>query len=376
MSTEHDLVYLASCALRGEVPEEERVAAMDMEALFRLSRRHMLSAIIAFALEPISAILDPKVWKNWRLLKEDSVRRILLFDAERHTILGILEEKSIWHLPLKGVLLKDFYPKTGMRQMSDNDILYDASRTPEVKAIMEGLGFSTDSSFGRGVHDHYMKPPVCNFEMHRALFGTGHDQRLVEYYEDVKSRLLLNEGSKCGFHFSDEDFYVYLLSHEYKHYSGGGTGLRSLLDTYVYLKKRGEELDWTYIAGELDKLGIADFEAQNRSLALHLFGGEALTVEDQKMLDYVLSSGTYGTVQNSVRNHIHKYGDGALGKIRYVLGRLFLPMDVVRSAFPLFVKCPILLPFLPLYRVLRGNRKRLLIELRELKRVGRGQKTA
>ena len=28
-----------------------------------------------------------------------------------------------------------------------------------------------------------------------------------------------------------------MIVHEYKHYSGGGTGLRSLLDTYVYLRK-------------------------------------------------------------------------------------------------------------------------------------------
>lgn len=43
----------------------------------------------------------------------------------------------------------------------------------------------------------------------------------MEYYSDIKNRLLSDkpEGS-CGYHMSDEDFYIYIISHAYKHYSG------------------------------------------------------------------------------------------------------------------------------------------------------------
>ena len=87
------------------------------------------------------------------------------------------------------------------------------------------------------------------------------------------------------------------------------------------------------------------------------------------MLAYILSSGTYGTVQNRVENGIRKYGSGPFGKLRYVMRRLFLPMDTVRAAFPLFAKYPILLPFLPFYRVfraLRSRKGRLQAELKAL----------
>ena len=53
------------------------------------------------------------------------MRKALLFDAERKGILDFMEQRGIWYLPLKGVVLKDYYPAVGMRQMSDNDILYD-----------------------------------------------------------------------------------------------------------------------------------------------------------------------------------------------------------------------------------------------------------
>ena len=154
-----------------------------------------------------------------------AVRKVAVFDVERALILKEMEKAGIWDMPLKGSVLKSLYPKIGMRQMADNDILCDPARMSDVCTIMESLGYSTNSTFGLSTHDIYFKPPVCNFEMHRALFGYGHDQRLVDYYQDVKSRLILNEGSQYGYHFRDEDFYLYMLAHAYKHFSNCGTGL-------------------------------------------------------------------------------------------------------------------------------------------------------
>ena len=344
-----DVVYLAACAVNGIVPDATRVEMMDLNRLYKAADRHLLTGITAMALESVR-VKD----EMFTQAKGKAIRKVLAFDVERSAVLAKLEDAGIWYMPLKGSVLKSLYPKLGMRQMSDNDILYDACKTPEVRTIMEGLGFFTDSSFGQGNHDQYYKLPVCNFEMHRSLFASGHEKRFVDYYQDVKSRLILDEGSRYSYHFSDEDFYIYMLCHEYKHFFGAGTGLRSMLDIYVYLKKKSGAMDWSYISDEMEKLGISDFEAQNRSLAMHLFDGEALTIQDQKILDYIISSGTYGTFQNRVQNRARKYGNGSWGKLKYIFSRLFLPMDVVRAKFPLFIKCPILLPFLPAYRILRG----------------------
>ena len=115
-------------------------------------------------------------------------------------------------------------------------------------------------------------------------------------------------------HLSPEDFYLYVTSHEYKHYSAGGTGLRSVLDTYVYLQKAAPDMD--YVTAEAEKLGMAEFEAANRSLAMHLFSGAALTEADKEMLNYILDSGVYGTLNHQVENAMSRHG---WGKIQYAL---------------------------------------------------------
>lgn len=83
---------------------------------------------------------------------------------------------------------------------------------------MESLGFTT-VYFGSEPHDIYHKAHVLNVEMHKKLFSPSRDQRVYEYYSGVESRF---RGEGCEKSFIPEDLYLYLLAHEYKHYSGGG----------------------------------------------------------------------------------------------------------------------------------------------------------
>ena len=316
---------------------------MDLELLYKAASSHLLTGIVGYALEA-TGVRDPAFVQA----KSKAMRKIVLFDTERTAVLAELEKAGIWHMPLKGCVLKAYYPQIGMRQMSDNDILYDVSRSRDVREIMEGLGFKTVLYVQNNYnHDHYDKEPVCNFEMHRALFTPAADDAIFEYYQNIRERMIKDEGTSFRYHLSPEDFYVYMIAHEYKHYSGGGTGLRSLLDTYVYLRK--VPLDMAYVAGEIEKLGITDFEAANRSLALRLFDGKPLTEEEQEMLDYVLSSGTYGTMTNSIRKQIREKG-----RWGYFLSRLTLPFDMMTQLYPVLDKIPLLYPFCWAYRLIHA----------------------
>ena len=338
-----DVVYLAACAVNGETPDQDRVSGMNLANLYEAAQRHLLGCVTAMALESAGVKDEAFTQARWK-----AVRKSLTFDTERAAVLDRLEEAGIWYMPLKGSVLKTLYPKTGMRQMADSDILFDPTRADDVRGIMESLGFTTEH-FGTGTHDVYHKPPVLNFEMHRALFGPSHDNRFAEYYADVKSRLVKDEGNAFGYRFTPEDFYIYITVHEYKHYSSGGTGLRSLLDTYVYLKKNGDTLDRACIAGELDKLGIADFEAQNRSLALHLFGGEELTTDEEEMLGVFLESGAYGTVPRWAENQVRRRG-----RAGYLLSRTFPSYKVMVCLYPVLKSLPVLLPVFWIWRLVRA----------------------
>ena len=340
-----DVIYLVRCAINEEKPDLSRIG--NTEEVYAFAAWHKLTAAAAMALESAGQ----KDRRSKQTIAKALKRRVILEQAFTQ-VKAELEKKSIWYMPLKGSVLKDVYPKAGMREMGDCDILFDAERAEDVKVIMEGLGFET-KHFGTGAHDVYYKAPALRFEMHRTLFDPSFHEEQHEYYKDVQGRLF---GSGCEKHFSPEDFYLYITAHEYKHYIGSGTGLRSLLDTYVYLRK--ETLDMTYVRAEAEKLGIAEFEAANRSLSLHLFSGGELTAEERKMLDYILSSGTYGTVTHRVENTMRRDG---WNKIRYALDRFFVPVSrknkryaMASQQYPFFYRHKSLLPILLFYRTFRA----------------------
>lgn len=357
--TQIGLIYLAACGVNGVIPDKERLDELDMEKLYCLSYSHFMNALVGTVLKQAGVVLT-KGW-NERLAK--AIRKNVLFDAEREKLLSFMEQKGIWYLTLKGVILKEYYPALGMRQMSDNDILFDASFADEVKEYMVSQGYEV-SYFGQGNHDVYKKDPIYNFEMHRALYSELHEEGWEQYYQDVKERLVLNSGSSYGYHFTEEDFYVYITSHAYKHYTGSGTGLRTLLDFYVYLKAKEQELDLTYVEKECEVLGIAEFERLNRELCKKVFGKteaaefesrlDGLSAEEIELLEYYLTAGVYGTVERGMENRIHKYREksGSNSKLRYLLSRAFSTKEIYTN-WPFFKKHKWLLPVAWFYRLIR-----------------------
>ena len=214
----YDMIYLTRCAMDGKKPDPEHLQDLNLEELFEVCEKHTMTACVAYALES-AGIRD----NRFSQAKEKSIRKNVLLDADRKKVLSRLEQEKIWYMPLKGAIMKDWYPKLGMRQMSDNDILYDGAYREKVRDIMLEIGFTCEH-FGTGHDDSYYKQPVSNFEMHHALFSVSHAGKAYDYYKDVKERLLKDETNEYGYHFSIEDFYIYMTAHEYRHYENRGTG--------------------------------------------------------------------------------------------------------------------------------------------------------
>lgn len=349
MEVFHDFVYLVVCVIRGVQPDKERVKTMDLGALYRVASFHMMTAIVADALE--SAGVQDEAFLQ---AKAKAMRKDALLEIEQDAFFARMEAEGIWYAPLKGACLKEWYPATWMRQMTDVDIFFQPTARERVKEIAESLGF-TVAAFGKGVHDCYQKPPVCEFEMHHALFYSSKNLGFdVAYFKKAEDRLLPDGNSRFGRRFSDEDFYIFMIAHDYKHYVSVGAGLRSLLDLYVFWRRTENSLDQEYVSAELQKLGIADFEKSCRELALCLFGGQEITSEGQKMLLYRFSSGARGNRKNLVKNNVTSYGRGTRAKLRYCLYRVFPPMTEIQKKHPFFYRHKILLPLMPFWRLLKG----------------------
>lgn len=366
-----DLIYLLSCVLNCSVPSPQRVEDMDLEQLYRAATSHMLGSITASALER-AGVFDEK----FTIEKEKATRKNIFLDVERKKLFEFFEQNRIWYMPLKGVILKEIYPEFSMRQMSDNDILFDENFRKNVKEYFEQNGYKT-TLYNQYNHDCYEKPPVLNFEMHVSLISEEvHADLVGDYYNNVKKRLVKDENNGFGYHFTDEDFYIFMILHEYKHYNASGTGLRSLVDKYVYLNAKQPILDWNYVQAECEKVGISNFEQRSRTLALKTFSNdEEMSQDELEMLKRYISSGTYGNIHQGSISKIEKFQqkNHTTSKLRYILYRAFPPLNFIKNHFPFMYKTKVLIPVAYVLRLVKGVTVRRYItkaELEGLKSVG------
>ena len=383
--TSEQLLYLMACALQGVSAREEVLADADLKLLLIMARKHSVASMVCMALEKTAIFVnaDEAAKKQWLEAKNKTIRKNMLMDAERKAILHELEIQGIWYMPLKGSILKGWYPKPGMREMADNDILFDPSGREQVREIFQNRGYKT-VSFRKGNHDAYEKAPIYNFEMHVSLFH-GTYKELTEQYENVKERLLPVDGTAYQFAFTPEDFYVFVLAHAHKHYSHSGTGVRTLADIYVMDRHLGDIMDRNEVEQKLTQLGIAEYEQHSRVLAEKLFSAVRplaeieLTEDEKEMLLYYCDATTYGTVGNSVNNRLHELQKGSEDiklwtKVKYCCVRLFPGKEFCKLHYPFVYRHPWTMPFFWVWRIVdKGitHRRKVKQELKALKAVSK-----
>lgn len=324
---------------------------------YSLAKYHSLKALLYQVLKNTKVSINKEYLDKLEQKYLFNMRKSLSFGEERKALYQYLDEQGIYYLPLKGIVIKDYYPDPYAREFADNDILFSHDDY-KIKQFFVNRGY-TSEYYRKSNHDVYLKKPLFNFEMHRALFGeTGDNQKIVEYFKDYINKATIKEGhEKC---LSKEDFYIYFTAHSYKHYHASGCGIRTLVDYYVYLKK--EQLDFNYINEELKKLDLLDFSNKISSLSIKLFDEEPLNKEEEEMLLYIASSGTYGTLENSVKKGVKEKG-----RLRYFMQRVFPPYRFYKTAYPWAYYCPILIPIAWMcrfFRVLFKNPKKAKNELK------------
>ncbi|MBQ8961355.1 MAG: nucleotidyltransferase family protein [Ruminococcus sp.] len=363
-----DLICLLSCAANGTTPDPERISGIDMEQMYKLCRSQSIRATVYPVLERAGAGSN-----DFAQAYHKSVRKNILLDIERKAITDQFEEQGIWYLEMKGSLMKELYPAPGMREMSDNDILIDSSCREKANKIMTERGY-TAKRFMSSHCDEYTKPPVMNFELHSYLFEERLYPQLQQHYRDMSALMIKNSDDSFGYHLSDEEAYIYMTAHEYKHFIKSGTGIRGLVDCYIFLKEKGEALDWDRISSAAKEMGMDQFEKKRRELAFKLLSDDKLpelTDEEESFMMEYLKYGIYGLTSKRAENDLKRFqqesGKSGAG---FVLSRLFPSPAYIKKWYPFAQKNPLLLPaayVLRWYKALTTSKDKTKSEIRALR---------
>lgn len=349
--TWNQLLELIDFALAdGTVPEIETEEVW--ENIYRLSQFHKIQSLIFHAVQKLPKEQRPpeSILKKIQQAGSLEIARDTVQKAAQMELLTAFEKAGIAVLPLKGFLIKQFYPDTSMRMMADLDILFPVEKEKETEGVLTALGYVCEHKDSH--HSVYMRHPFMNIEMHYNMIGN--DSLLDAYYDNIWERLEIEPGMSYIYRLKWEDFYIFMIAHLAKHFQGGGSGIRSVIDVQQFLNKMEEKLDWKYINEELRKIELTQFEQHMRNLTAIWFGGEKETEFYAQLREFIQNSGIYGTLKNlGVQRAVRAGRKGWKGKMQMWLNVIFLPYKEMKMQYPYLLKCPVLLPIAWIQRFFR-----------------------
>ena len=90
-----DLVYLAACAVNGQVPEKSRTEGMDLSLVYEAAQNHKLVAAAGMALESAGI-------RNGAFVQAvaKAMRKHALLGGGRAELTRKRDEAGIWDMPL------------------------------------------------------------------------------------------------------------------------------------------------------------------------------------------------------------------------------------------------------------------------------------
>ena len=334
--------YIRSVVCEGDMPKLKDIDASRLSVIYELSKLHDMAHIVGYALEGVNLPEEcSEIKKAFSKQYMMAIYRYQRLFYEYKRICQTFEKNKIKYVPLKGSVIRPYYPKPWMRTSCDIDILIEESDIDRAcEALVSELKYTSKGK--TDYHDISLYAPGdVHLELHFSIKENW--DRMDSVLETVWSHTYLHDG-EYGFRQTDTFLLFHQVTHAAYHFKSGGCGLRPALD--MWLLRRSLNVDEVLFEKLLSEAGLSDFAQSRFALSDVWYSGEEHSEITARMENYILGAGVYGNSENkiaaSARADRSRFG--------YMMYRIFMPYRELKAYYPILKKHPILFPFCEVHR--------------------------
>ena len=304
----------------------------DMLAkVYRLAHSHDLAHLAGQSLSQLGLLGEDEVSGKFKKRAMQAAYRYVQINFEYEQICATLEAAKIPFIPLKGSVLRPYYPEGWMRTSSDIDVLVQPENLNAAVAALEEKGYQAGK---KDEHDIPMRSKSgFLLELHYTTMEERHAKgKRFEMLERIWEHAAPKEEGSCHCYLSDEMFYFFHMAHMAKHFELGGCGIRTFMDIWVMNHRMDfdpEKRKQILLDGNLHAFANAA-----EALTECWFGNAPMDELTEQLEQFILWGGTFGNVQNKAIVGQAREG----GKARYLLRRVFMPYSVMCQVYPVLQK--------------------------------------
>jgi len=317
-----------------------------------------------------NGLADEEMETQLQQIAYRAVYRCEKMNYELKQVCEALEKAEIPFIPLKGSVIRKYYPEPWMRTSCDIDILvHEKSLKTAVSYLVENLKYT---EHGQSSHDvSLFSSSGVHLELHYDLVEEGWANSSNAILQNVWDYVSPRHEYQYWCEMSDEMFYFYHIAHMAKHLQQGGCGIRTFIDLWIL--DNLPTVDTLKRKGLLKSGGLLQFAQTASKLAAVWLNNIPSDSVCEKMQSYILGGGVYGTNENRIMVQQQKKG----GKIKYALSKIVIPYDTIKFHYPILQKYRWLTPFMQVRRwfklIFCGHAKRSIRELSYNSNISRSQ---
>lgn len=343
-TNEEYFLHLLKCGLKSEKPEEPPVG-IDFEAIFELAKKQDAENIVFLSIDQLENNIDSNLYSIWQEAYYKRMKYSAFQDMALEELIEAFTKAEIDCMPLKGSVIKNYYPSPDLRSMGDIDFLVREQNRQVVRDIMHSLGYE-DDLLDDGQVDGFKKGKLTYVEIHYDFSAENHIMH--EIFTIDWDKLITTETEHL-YQMTFEDLYFFNTGHYVKNMHNKGMGLRGVVDTFVLWNRLSDE-EKASLINRFEIIEINDFNSKLVKIANIWFNDS----EDDGTLDtvqeYLMARLTYGD-EKTLRVLQTLYADQTSSNTEYVLKKVFPSANSLYARYNIQYKCFILIPFLWLRKI-------------------------
>ncbi len=261
--------------------------------IYQLAETNQVASLSYFGILGLGSEID-KTSKNLFFDSyQKELKNVPLYQSAEEVMLWQMEKNRIHALLLEGCQLRELYPHKEMRKMDRIRIWVQKGELHRVDEIMRSMDYEIcENREDEGVL-YYKIPGVYVVFYEKLKFI---NEKLERYFDSPVRMFSKIKGYRYLRCFDKEEAFIYMVGRAANEYTLGRTGVRSVLDFWLYEMQHKEELNWPYIDKTLKKYKLLEFSEHFFELGNIWFGNQ---ISDRieiynAMEDYIFSKGKQG----------------------------------------------------------------------------------
>lgn len=270
---QEQIIDLLNASIHNTVPKLDYSKNIEWDNLINEANAHSITGLLYPALKNI---------KDNNISKEviDKLKRYTFNAAigqSNHIkrtadILSLFNENNIPVIVLKGLVVREYYPKPDLRTMCDSDVIIHKNDLEKVRKLLLEKGFVEEEDAGH--HIAFLNNSF-NLEVHWTLanesFRKGQECFQEKIWDDA---MKIKVGGVDTLSLSLEDLALHLCAHMASHMAISGFGVRQLADLVLLVEHKGNEIDWDEFKDKAKKSGLTQFSTGMFKVCNYLFDME------------------------------------------------------------------------------------------------------